>query len=428
MLRSGFGLRGAMIRSVRVGVAFALVGGAALLGPAAKAEQGASDSNLLFNTQRAAHWGLRLSPPARPSLDAAGAQPGTLEPAPSPATTGSSERKIPGPSVGGSEDPPRQSEPVRALERLERRQAVVVHPPAPRIEPRRPAAGTTQPSRSAARARPQAPRRSWKAAVRRVAKPAPAAPFHPPPVPVLEPGHDWSGLHIGASAGAGWGDFAIRETGISAPSASTLAAGFAPGLALERRLEANGFLGGAQIGVSAQRGAFVLGLEADLGWADLDRRANAVASTGFASLPGPSFAPVRAGLDLLGTVRARAGVAFERVLVYGTGGVATARVAGTALEAATAIPSPALAAGDRRTHVGWTAGAGIEAMITPKLSARLEYLYADVSALRHGPLAEVAPVGRGLAGGPPARLAGVLKAEMQTVKIGLNYRFSLSGP
>lgn len=408
-----------MIRSVRVGAAFAFLGWAALLGGAANAEQGASDRDLLFNTQRAAHWGLRLSPAAS-SLESTGAPPSTLEPAPSPATTGSSDKRVSAPPVSGRDEPPRQQAPIAERGRGAGPQARI-EPPKPRIQAVRASTRAGQASRPAARGARPAPRKWRKPPPRPVPQPVPAQPVAPAAVPLLAPGHDWSGLHIGAFAGTGRGDFAFREAGVFPPSAGALAAGFAPGLALERRLEASGFIGGAQIGVGVQRGAFVLGLEGDLGWADLDRRKNAAASAGFAT---PSFEPVRADLDLLGTARGRAGIALGRFLVYGTAGIAAARVAGTVLEAVTAPAFGIDVAGGGRTHVGWTAGAGVEAMITPRLSAKLEYLYADVSAFRHGPAAQAAPAGGGFDHGSRARAGSALRVEAQTVKIGLNYRFS----
>ena len=65
-----------------------------------------------------------------------------------------------------------------------------------------------------------------------------------------------------------------------------------------------------------------------------------------------------AKVEWVSTVRSRLGFAFDRVLVYGTGGVA-------------------------RTHVGWTAGGGIEAAITSNLSAKVEYLYTDLGREHH---------------------------------------------
>jgi outer membrane immunogenic protein len=58
---------------------------------------------------------------------------------------------------------------------------------------------------------------------------------------------------------------------------------------------------------------------------------------------------------------------MDRFLVYGTGGLAYGR--------------GDLAMGglkNEQTHLGWTIGAGFEAMIAPNITARLEYLYADL--------------------------------------------------
>jgi outer membrane immunogenic protein len=72
-------------------------------------------------------------------------------------------------------------------------------------------------------------------------------------------------------------------------------------------------------------------------------------------------------LDYLGTVRGRLGYTVDRFLVYGTAGLAYGggEVAAGGLS-------------NSKTHVGWTVGAGVEAMIAPNITARLEYLFADL--------------------------------------------------
>src|SRR5690606_28189102 len=72
-------------------------------------------------------------------------------------------------------------------------------------------------------------------------------------------------------------------------------------------------------------------------------------------------------LDYLGTVRGRLGYTIDRFMLYGTAGLAygrgDVRVAGLS---------------DEQVHIGWTIGAGVEAMLAPNVTARLEYLYADL--------------------------------------------------
>ncbi len=70
--------------------------------------------------------------------------------------------------------------------------------------------------------------------------------------------------------------------------------------------------------------------------------------------------------DYIGTLRARFGYAWDRVMVYATGGYAYAggdlRVGGFSND---------------RTHSGYAIGLGLEGMITTNMSVRLEYLYTD---------------------------------------------------
>jgi outer membrane immunogenic protein len=139
---------------------------------------------------------------------------------------------------------------------------------------------------------------------------------------------------------------------------------------------------------------------------------------------------ISAKLDWLATLRGRLGWAYDRYLVYATGGVAFGGVdaSGDITVSCNGCPvigtqTLSFATSDRKTHVGWTAGAGVEGMITSDWSAKLEYLYTDLGWLKHEGLLTVggtlAPVlsGTSLSGG------GDFKLVVQTVKLGLNYRF-----
>jgi outer membrane immunogenic protein len=95
-----------------------------------------------------------------------------------------------------------------------------------------------------------------------------------------------------------------------------------------------------------------------------------------------------------GTVRGRVGYAFSNVLVYGTLGLA---VGGGRVELGGASES--------RTHTGWTAGAGMEVALTNAWSARVEYLYVDLSDRPYG------------------LIGGNHGFESSLFRIGVNYRF-----
>ena len=93
-------------------------------------------------------------------------------------------------------------------------------------------------------------------------------------------------------------------------------------------------------------------------------------------------------------MRGRVGYAFSNVLVYGTLGLA---VGGGRVELG--------GASENRIHTGWTAGAGMEVALTNAWSARVEYLYVDLSDRPYG-------------------LTGSNHSfESSLFRIGVNYRF-----
>lgn len=165
-----------------------------------------------------------------------------------------------------------------------------------------------------------------------------AAAQAPVPAALVAPASDWTGFYAGVHAGYRWGGGYRNEFGDF--------------------YSTNGALAGPYAGFNWQLQRIVVGLEADWGWTS-----NSLSAT---NLP-PNFS---ASLNSLGSVRGRLGVALDRFLVYGTAGVAFA--------SQTYTPQPAInTAPSARLHAGWVAGLGVEAMLTPNLVARVEYLRAD---------------------------------------------------
>ena len=70
--------------------------------------------------------------------------------------------------------------------------------------------------------------------------------------------------------------------------------------------------------------------------------------------------------DWSASLRARAGIALDQFLLYGTGGLAA-----TGVEVSDAVSS------DSNTHLGWTLGAGAETLLRDNITARVEYRYSD---------------------------------------------------
>ncbi len=177
-------------------------------------------------------------------------------------------------------------------------------------------------------------------------------------VPAALPVYSWSGFYIGLNAGYG---FANTNSTATISGNSVVGSGTATG-----SNNLNGFVGGGQIGANWQWDAFVLGLEADFQGTSQSKTSNLGCGAG-CILTGEGKIPWFA------TLRGRAGVAFDRVLVYGTGGAVwlEAKETVTATGAATLID-----ASDTKT--GWTAGAGVEVAFSQNWTARIEYLFLDV--------------------------------------------------
>jgi outer membrane immunogenic protein len=154
--------------------------------------------------------------------------------------------------------------------------------------------------------------------------------------PVYAPVFTWTGFYVGANAGYGFGN--VNANGFANVG------------------DLDGFVGGGQLGYNYQIGQFVLGAEADFQGADLSS--------------GSNLGLVNVKTEYFGTVRARAGVAFDRFLVYATGGWAYGNVK-------TSIP--ALGFSSDRTHTGgFAVGGGVEYAFTNNLIGGVEYLYVDL--------------------------------------------------
>lgn len=157
-----------------------------------------------------------------------------------------------------------------------------------------------------------------------------------------------------------------------------------------------GFVGG-QIGYNWQGmgSPWVFGVEVDSAWADLGR------SDTFVTAAGP--VSVSSEANYVGSARGRIGYAFDRTMVYVTGGLGW-----ISNEATVNATVGAFTAGlsDSKMHIGGVVGAGIEHAFAPNWSGKVEYLYSAYDSQTYF---------AGTAGGFRA------DADTHTVKIGLNY-------
>lgn len=181
------------------------------------------------------------------------------------------------------------------------------------------------------------------------------APRVAPVVPEAMPAYvfTWTGLYAGVNAG-----YRIGRTD--------------PGGA-----DVNTALGGVQAGYLRQFGNFVAGIEADVGYGSGSGR----------------FAGTRFEQTWEGSLRGKLGVAFDRFMAYGTGGVAV-----TDLEVRNAF-----GARDKML-TGWTLGAGAAYALTENVSFFGEYRYSDY----------------GRTGLPGGGKAGI---DDHALRFGLNFKF-----
>jgi outer membrane immunogenic protein len=197
--------------------------------------------------------------------------------------------------------------------------------------------------------------------------------YAPPPRPL--PVYNWTGFYLGANLGGSWG----RESHeLLNGTAGSSEGGFTH--------DPNGVIGGGQIGYNWQFAPWfgwgtgtVLGIEADLQGSGERSRIDG-------DFSDPIFGPVTFSggiedkLEWFGTVRGRAGIAFDRVLWYGTAGWAFGKATldeGTLTSSNAAGVIASTAFNTSSNLGGWTAGGGIEWAFLGNWTAKFEYLHID---------------------------------------------------
>jgi outer membrane immunogenic protein len=203
------------------------------------------------------------------------------------------------------------------------------------------------------------------------------------PMPVAA-AYNWTGFYVGAHAGYGWADKDWR-----APFDPPFNAG---------SHTATGWLAGLQLGGNYQIGNWVLGLEGQYSWADIN--GDHISRLDLADRLGTQ-------VSWLATVTGRVGYAFDRTLIYGKGGVAWIR------DKYTKVDLGILEGLAHETRTGWVAGVGVEYAFLNNWSVKLEYNYMDFGTNR---LSLINPTG-----GAPDIFD--IKQNLQTVTLGANYRF-----
>jgi outer membrane immunogenic protein len=185
----------------------------------------------------------------------------------------------------------------------------------------------------------------------------------------------WTGFYLGAGIGYGWGTSTFIDFNGFTASPSP-----------------KGFLVGGVMGINYQINSVVLGVEGDFtgSWAN----GSAVASTD----------TVETRIFWTGSITGRLGWAFDRLLIYGKGGV------GFDYDRDTVTPPSNAASIGSVYRVAWTVGGGVEYAVTEHWTARVEYDYFRF------------PV-KGIFFGGPANQNGNIGIKLNEAKLIMAYKF-----
>lgn len=232
---------------------------------------------------------------------------------------------------------------------------------------------------------------------------------------------NWTGFYLGGFAGVDYGTTDMR---------------FVNGLGVGAKTWAVGAIGGLQAGYNHQIDRWVLGVEGDIGWANIRGGRACGTATGLDAtgvpLPGPAgftpaFLTCNDRMDWIATATARVGYAYERTLYYVKGGAAftdghltVGCIIDPALNGAGGGVAPRRCADQagvttngffgNNSRVGWTLGYGVEFALGNNWSAKAEYDYIDFG--RKTTL---------MSDGTTSISAHPTQSQ---VKIGVNYRFT----
>ncbi|MCL7997182.1 porin family protein [Brucella sp. 21LCYQ03] len=177
------------------------------------------------------------------------------------------------------------------------------------------------------------------------AKAADAIVYEEPVAVVVAPVFSWTGGYLGGQIGYGWGKSQVSGD-------------------INGSVKPDGFLGGLYAGYNFDLGnSVVLGIDGDVTYNDVSKGTNLY-------LGDVIVGSAKTDLRWSGAIRARAGYAVDRFLPYISGGVAFGQVENKLNLLGSDFS-------EKKTHTGWTAGAGVDYAATDNVILRLEYRYTD---------------------------------------------------
>ncbi len=187
---------------------------------------------------------------------------------------------------------------------------------------------------------------------------------------VAEPVHNWSGIYAGVNVGAGFGSYDYSLT--------TQVMDYRRSRSTDVfDLTAFGLQYGAQVGYNHAFGPVVLGIEADFQFTDVSAYEDGYIGYEW------DHVDLRAGTNVhwFATLRPRLGVIFDRVMLYGTGGLAVGRMEEFIQYLG---DEPERIEANEEIKPGWVAGGGVEYAMTDRLRLKGEYLFTSFERRRLG--------------------------------------------
>jgi outer membrane immunogenic protein len=167
----------------------------------------------------------------------------------------------------------------------------------------------------------------------------------------------WTGFYLGTHTGvaSGWTRSSNRSP----------FGGFDAFVPLSYELNPSSIMSGVQLGYNMQSGAFVGGIEIDLGYLGARERI----------VQGNDLVAVRYGW--YSTFTGRLGLAADRLLTYIKGGAVVAGLRNTASDVEFDVNDPSDFSQTKNSRWGWTLGTGMEYAFTQGWTVKTEYLFMD---------------------------------------------------
>lgn len=226
-----------------------------------------------------------------------------------------------------------------------------------------------------------------------------------PPLPIA---YNWTGFYIGVNGGV------ANHTATTNDLNHWGGTGTPPYVSPWFSSNANFASLGGQAGYSWQMNNLVFGVEGDVSYIGASQK---FVPTQHLADAGCGFCIASATNELtwLSTLRGRVGFAFDRIMFFGTAGVALGQVSNSWGWDRDVPFTNSFSVSE--TRAGYVAGGGVEAMLTPNVSVRAEYLHVDLGTSRS------TITGQPFCCQAPGTFTTEFKNTADIGRIGFNYRW-----